>query len=298
MTDWNDIRYLVSVAETGSTLAASRALRVSQTTVARRLHALEQATGLTLFDRHQGGYRITADGAALLAEARAVTAAANAFDSAVATRARQSSGVVRLTTEDIFAHTLLAPMLVELRALHPGIVIELDISSELRDLGAGGADIALRGTYTLPPAGVVGRRICADEWSLYCSRGYAARHGIPSSKAELKGHAIVAGGGGSVWKAYQAFLRHHGLEENVAVHQPTSGGLLSSIRDGLGIGVLPNLVAENDESLIRCLPTRGNADHDIWLLTHERVRHSLPVRTAIDFFYERLAAAAKASGLH
>ncbi|HMN52648.1 MAG TPA: LysR family transcriptional regulator [Sphingopyxis sp.] len=45
MFDWNDLRYFLAVAESGSTLAAARALRVSQTTVARRIAALEAAKG-------------------------------------------------------------------------------------------------------------------------------------------------------------------------------------------------------------------------------------------------------------
>ena len=59
MFDWNDLRAFLAVAETGSTLAAGRRLRVSQTTVARRVTALEQALGLTLFDRRQAGYVLT-----------------------------------------------------------------------------------------------------------------------------------------------------------------------------------------------------------------------------------------------
>ena len=51
MLDWNDIRYFLAVARQGSTLSAARALRVSQTTVARRITALEEALGVTLFDK-------------------------------------------------------------------------------------------------------------------------------------------------------------------------------------------------------------------------------------------------------
>jgi DNA-binding transcriptional LysR family regulator len=297
MIDWNDIRYLVAVADLGSTLAASRLLRVSQTTVARRLHALEDAAGISLFDRNQGGYRLTPEGEALLGEARAMTAAGENFEQAVASRARSLSGTVRLTTEDIFAHTLLGPILVDLRAAHPDIVVELDITSDIRDLGAGEADIAIRSTKKDPPAGVVGRRICRDDWTLYCSRTYADKHGVPDTKEDLRNHAIVAGGGGSLWRAYQAYLKSLDLEDRVAIHQPTSGGLLSSVRAGLGIGVLPCLIAEGDPDLIQCLPPRRNESHDLWLMTHERVRHSPPVRAAIDFIYARLMQQVNRLGL-
>ncbi len=46
MLDWNDLRYFLSVARKGSTLAAGRELRVSQTTVARRIAALEAGARL------------------------------------------------------------------------------------------------------------------------------------------------------------------------------------------------------------------------------------------------------------
>ena len=44
--DWNDLRYFLAVARTGSTLAAGKAMRVSHTTAARRLAALETALGV------------------------------------------------------------------------------------------------------------------------------------------------------------------------------------------------------------------------------------------------------------
>jgi len=49
--DWNDLRYFLAVARTGSTLAAGKAMRVSHTTAARRLAALEAALGVSLFER-------------------------------------------------------------------------------------------------------------------------------------------------------------------------------------------------------------------------------------------------------
>ena len=288
MLDWNDLRYFLSVADHGSTLAAGRALRISQTTVARRIAALEQAIGFPLFDRRQAGYALTPAGDALLDRARAVEHAASGFGEAAAAQARDVTGTVRLTTEEIFANTLLGPMLRELHDLHPGIVIELDTAREIRDLGAGEADIALRSTESEQQAGVVGRRLCIDDWTLYCSRDYAARHGVPKTVEELKSHALVGGGGGNLWRAYEAWIHELGLDEQVAMHHGTSTGLLSAVRSGFGIAVLPCIVADDDPDLIRCLPPRRGHGRVMWLLTHDRVRHSPRVRTVIDFLYERL----------
>ncbi len=288
MFDWNDLRYLLAVARSGSTLSAARSLRVSQTTVARRIAALEQALGATLFERRAAGYLLTEAGEALLDQACSVELAATGFADAAASLARDASGTVRLTTEEIFAHSLLGPMLRDLHDLHPDIVIDLDTTLDIRDLGSGEADIALRSTHLEQPAGVVGRRLCVDDWVLYCSRDYAAQHGIPKSVGELKNHALIGGGGGSVWRAYEAWIHELGLDDQVAMHHATSTGLLSAVRSGVGIAVLPCIVADSDPDLIRCLPPRRGHGRMMWLVTHDRVRHAPRVRLVVDFLYERL----------
>ena len=288
MIDWNDLRFFLGVAEEGSTLAAGRALHVSQTTVARRIAALEESIGVPLFDRRQAGYALTPAGEALLDQARAVEAAASGFGEAAAAQGRDLAGAVRLTTEEIFANTLLGPWLRELHELHPEIRIELDTGRTIRDLGAGEADIALRSTSKPAPVGVVGRRLCVDDWTLYCSRDYAARHGVPKTKEELKSHALVGGGGGNLERAYSAWIHELGLDGQVAIHHGTSTGLLSAVRSGFGIAVLPCIVADSEPDLIRCLPPRRDHGRTMWLLTHDRVRHAPRVRVVIDFLYERL----------
>jgi DNA-binding transcriptional LysR family regulator len=286
--DWNDLRYFLSVADHGSTLAAGRALRVSQTTVARRVAALEDALGLTLFEKRQAGYVLTPAGEGLVDRARQVETATEGFAEASAALARDTSGVVRITTQEIFANTLLASMLRELHELHPEIVIEIDTQQESLDLGAGEADIALRSTASQQPAGVVGRSLCIDDWTLYCSRDYADRHGVPRTREELARHSIIGGGGGKLWLHYEAWLRSLGLENQVAMHHSSSSGLLSAVRSGFGIAVLPCVIADADPDLVRCIPPRDDHHRQIWLLTHERVRHTPRVRLVIDFLYERL----------
>lgn len=289
MFDWNDLRYFVAVADRGSTLKAGKALRVSQTTVARRLAALEDALGLALFERKTAGYALTPDGESLLRHARQVAASIDQFTQAADSRGRDLSGTVRITSEDVYALTLISPLLRELHDLHPEIMIDLDPSQTMRDLGAGEADIALRSTSSDQPAGLVGRSLGRDDWTLYCSREYAERHGVPETIHDLKKHAIVGGGGGNLWRHYQAWLHQLGLEDQVAMHHASSAGLLTAVRSGFGIAVLPCIVADADPDLIRCIPPREDHRRLMWLLTHERVRHTPRVRVVIDFLYDRLS---------
>ena len=157
MLDWNDLRHFLAVARTGSTLAAGKALRVSQTTAARRVAALERELGLTLFERRAAGYRLTPAGEALVERAEAMEVAAAAFSDGAASQSREASGTVKLTVDEIYAVTLLAPLLRDLHDAHPGIRIELDTTEVKRDLAAGEADVALRMADRPTGAGLVGR---------------------------------------------------------------------------------------------------------------------------------------------
>jgi DNA-binding transcriptional LysR family regulator len=289
MLDWNDLRYFLAVARDGSTLAAARTLRTSQTTVARRIAALERALGFPLFEKRQAGYALTPAGEQLLDHAARVEASARAFTEAASANAREVSGTVRITSEDIYGTGLLSPLLRELHELHPEIMIDLDMGQEMRDLGNGEADIALRSSSKHQPSGLVGRQLGKDDWTLYCSRAYAELHGAPASVEDLRNHAIVGGGGGNLWRHYQAWLKELGLEEQVAMHHANSTGLLSAVRSGFGVAVLPCIVADADPELLRCIPPRPDHGRILWLLTHERVRHTPRVRAVIDFLYDRLS---------
>lgn len=288
MLDWNDLRFFLGVAREGSTLAAGRSLRTSQTTVARRIAALERALGVPLFEKRQAGYALTPAGEELLPLAERVELEAQRFADAAGARNRQLAGTVRITTEEVYAIILLAPYLLELHEKYPEILIEVDTSQAVRDLGAGEADIALRSTVGEQPAGIVGRTICIDDWALYCSKAYAARNGVPTTVKQLKKHPFVGGGGGNLWRHYEAWLKTLGLQDQVAVHHATSAGLLSGVRSGFGIAVLPCIAADADPDLVRCLAPRAGHGRTLWLLTHERVRHTPRVRAVIDFLYERL----------
>jgi len=288
MLDWNDLRYFLAVARTGSTLAAGRSLRVSQTTAARRVAALEVAAGVTLFERRQAGYVLTAVGEALMEHAEAVEAAAHRFAEHAGSHGREASGTVRLTLQEIHAVTIMAPILRDMREAHPAIRIELDTTEKVRDLEAGEADIALRCVGRPSGSGLVGRRVADEPWTVYCSRDYAARHGTPRRPRDMIGHTIVGGGGEGVWRIYRSWLEQHGLVDAVAIHHDSPTGLLSAVRSGMGLATLPCFVADADPDLIRCMPIPRDVERGVWLLTHERLRNIARVRVVLDFLAERL----------
>jgi DNA-binding transcriptional LysR family regulator len=112
---------------------------------------------------------------------------------------------------------------------------------------------------------------------------------VPESLQDLREHALVGGGGGHLWREYQAFLQHLGLEDRVTMHHDSANGLLSAVRAGVGIAVLPCIIADPDPDFIRCLAPRTGHGRVLWLVTHERVRRVPRVRAVIDFLYDGLS---------
>ena len=112
---------------------------------------------------------------------------------------------------------------------------------------------------------------------------------VPATRDELKKPAFIGGGGGGLWKAYSAWLHDLGLEERVVMHHGSATGMLSAIRSGLGIAVLPTILGDSDPDLVRCIPPKAHHMRSLWLLTHDRVRHTPRVRAVIDFLYGRLS---------
>jgi DNA-binding transcriptional LysR family regulator len=182
----DDLRFFLAVARTGSTLAGAKALKVSQTTAARRVAALEEALGLQLFERRQAGYVLTPRARRWWRRRRKWS------EPRGLSRGRGGAGArgerdVRLTTVEVYATTLLPPLLKALREAHPRIRIELDTTEVPRDLAAGEADVALRGGAPVNAPGLVGRRIAPDPWTLYCSRAYADATACPPRPTNLRG---------------------------------------------------------------------------------------------------------------
>ncbi len=97
MFEWSDLRYFLAVARHGSTLAAGRARRTSQSTVQRRLAELERRLGRELVKRHTTGYRLTEFGQQMLPFAERVEHAIQTFEQQKATIERGDIGVIRLT---------------------------------------------------------------------------------------------------------------------------------------------------------------------------------------------------------
>ncbi|MCB2117061.1 MAG: LysR family transcriptional regulator [Rhodobacteraceae bacterium] len=148
--NWDDLRFVLAVAEEGSVNAASRRLGVNHATVLRRVAAYEDATGVPLFDRTARGYVVPGERREIIEAAREVERAVLAVARRLRGAQAPLSGDVRITSTDSLCVTFLPVVLERMRQQAPGLTIELMCSNAHLDLGRTHADITVRPADRLP----------------------------------------------------------------------------------------------------------------------------------------------------
>jgi len=284
--NYDDLRFMLAVAETGSTLSAAEILDVSQSTVSRRIAGFEEDLGVELFDKRRTGYVLTDVGSALVGPAEAVRNAMATFCSALEIASREVSG---FTTSEVLANFLLPSLLSRLEATHPKVVLDVVTTDHRLDLESGDADIALRAGSRPTDESLVGLRIADDVWGLYCSRDYAEKNGVPREIGDLAAHSLIATDPHTRDHPAAAWLRKNFPDSSIAVRQNTLSATLASIRGGVGIGLFSEFLAAGDDNLVYCFRPPMPPAAEIWLLTHERLRHAPRIRAVMDIAKALLA---------
>lgn len=289
--NWDDLRYFLAVAAGGSLSAAARALRVNPATVSRHVDALEARFGVRLFDRRQDGYTLTEAGEKLAVRARAIETEmfglARAFDA----EDKGLAGTVTVTSTESLTGPFLIRALPRLRQTHPGI--RLQIVNEYRSLNLSRreADVAIR--LARPEQGdLVMRRIGTMGFGLFAADEYLEQYGRPNAPADLAQHAVVDWLDGFPENAPVSWLRGHMAGQPAAFATNPASARLAAAKAGIGIALVPCMVAEGVAGIRRILPEVEIPGVDLWLLVHRDLSKLARIRAVLDFIHERAHAEA------
>ena len=283
--DWNDLRYFLGVARSGSLTQTSADLRVSQSTVSRRISEFEDSLGMTLFARHQTGYFLTDEGREVLKHAELVEDSVMALERGAAGLDKTPTGGVRLATSENLAADLIIPALPAFRERYPGICLEIITSTVAVELGRREADIALR--VVRPTRGNLKvRRVGHMTYSVYGSRKYIDTHPVVEGEPMGGRHFITWDESHSNLPAAAWLAREHpGCRIALATTSlPTQ---IAAVRAGLGLAVIPDFLTVNDD-FIRVIPSDQMFSNEVWLVTHADLIASARIRAVSDFLADQV----------
>ena len=285
--DWDDVRHFLAVARDGQILGAARRLGIRQAKLSRRIAALEAALGQRLLDRTTRGSALTEQGRALFAAAERVEADLLTVAAELA-GPEDVTGTVRIGTPDGFGAAFLAPRLGALRAVNPGLRVQLVPVPRSFSLSEREADVAIM--VGRPDKGRLRvRRLTDYTLGVYASRGYLARRGTPASPADLRAHDLVGYVEDLMQTPELAYATEVQRDWRATVEIATAVGQLAAVRSGAGIGVLHDFMAASLPDLVLLFPDLRIL-RTYWSVWHENRRADRPVQAVVAF----LDAAARA----
>jgi DNA-binding transcriptional LysR family regulator len=281
--NWDDLRFVLALRRAGSLSAAARSLKVESSTVSRRLSSIEDALGVQLAARLPDGLQLNEPGNTVADLAEGIDGRIDELTRRIGGEDQRPEGLVRLATTESMARFLM-PGLVPLRQAHPKIQVQLVVSSAALDLMRREADVALR-LFREKTGTLVARKIGDVGWSLYASPAYVERAGLEvgahNAAGALAGQSVIGYAGAAARSAGGLWLADHTRPEDVVLTGESVLSVLSAVRAGIGVSVLPCFAAQGDATLAR-LTSTVIARAEAFLVIPPDHRNTVRVRLVMD----------------
>ena len=274
ITDWQDLRHFLAVAETGTLSGAAKRLGVDHGTVSRRISRLEGDLGVKLVHKLPRRCVLTPEGEDIARLGRATADAAMAIEMRARGGSGRLQGVVRLSAPPALANHFLAPRLLGFREEQPQLQIELQPDHTMAALDRSEADLALR-LVRPREAGAITRKLGIMTSGLFASPELLQR--APED------WAFIGFGEALDHVPQQRWLRSFLQGRPIALRLDDLTGQQEAARSGLGAAVLPDFLARDDARLIRVPLRTDPPSREIWLMVYPDLRRSAAVRAVMDF---------------
>ena len=283
--EWSDVRIVLAIARAGTLGGAARTLQTSHPTVGRRLRALEQAIGHTLFQRTADGLILTDEGHAIIALAEQMEEGAVAMERRLAGRTQKLEGSLRISSADWFGAYVLPPILGSFSNAYPNVEVEILTGTRLFNLAQREADVAFR-IVPFDTADVVQRRLCRLEYGAYIADESADPKYGDGTGFRLITHDTSTGHFPDIAWLIESFPNATPvLRSN---NRNVQGRMC---KQGVGIAVLPRVVGNQIAGIRRLvLPTPPPA-RDIWMGYHRDLRRLQRLRAFVSTVSDHLVNA-------
>jgi DNA-binding transcriptional LysR family regulator len=246
------LKKFVVVAEELSFTRASRRLHVVQSGVSSAIQGLERELGAPLFDRDRHRVALTDAGLALLPEARATLAAAQAAQDAVAQARAGLRGTLTVGTMVSIGTVDVAGLLGRFHTTHPGVSVHLrhapgGSAGLAAQVIAGELDLALVALPGQAPAGLRLQPLTEEPLLLIAATWHplAGRREVTLAQLADEDFVDFPPGWGNRTVADRAFAAA-GLDRRVPFEVTEFTSAAGLVRNGLGIAFIPQSAAGLD----------------------------------------------------
>lgn len=284
----NDMALFVEVVKAKGFRSAGEAIGIPNSTLSRRISALEKAIGLRLLHRTTRKIELTEAGQVYFERCKRIVDEARLAHEQLGEMLAQPSGVLRASFPVDFAVTYLAPLIAEFAGLYPGINFDFDLTARRVDLVSEPYDVAIR-MGEPESSQLIARTLASFTPYLYASPGYLAQSGEPGKPADLERHQCLG-----ILKADSWTLHDGKLSDTVSVGGRFTLNNVGMIRRlatlDMGIILMPEEVVADELAsgkLRRIMPEWYGTPTPVYAITETRL---LPAKTQrfIEFLRDRL----------
>jgi DNA-binding transcriptional LysR family regulator len=251
----------VAVAEEHNFTRAAARLYVAQSGLSATIRSLERELQAPLFARTTRRVEVTAAGEALLGEARRTLASARAAAEAVAAVEGLRRGTLTLGIMQAGLLFDLPGLLAKYRSAYPGIELKLRhaSSAELgRLLGEHIADVVFRSGSAEASPGVVSIPLAQSPLVVVCSPEDVLAGNAVVDLRDLGDAALVGfPAGWGIRTLSDLAFRSRGVEPHSAFEVNDTQTVLDLVEFGLGVALLPEVIAATRKGRLRQIPIRG-----------------------------------------
>ena len=283
--NWDNLRYVLMVANKGSIAAAAKELEVNRSTVLRRINVFQENLKCRIFERGDLGYVLTPEAEKMINAAREVENTLFNMQRQIAGHELKLEGELRVTTTDSFVLSMLAPHLATFRQKHPYIVVDLLATNSILDLNRRDADIAIRPTRQ-PEANLVGRRLCDIEFGVYAAPEFLdgmAEDDIFSERWIGFADSLLSTPVGS-W--FDGTIP----AGNICLRCDSFVGVRMVAEAGMGLALLPGFLGDASQTLVKLEAPTRELTTGLWILTHPDLARSARVNAFIEHFSAALGS--------
>ena len=284
--NWDDMRFFLSVCRIRSFVGAAAELKVTHSTVARRISALEASLQTQLFQRTEKGCQVTPAGEALLPYAERLESTVIHLEEHVSGKDNQLSGCVRIGTPDGIGNCYLAARLSRFQDRHPALEVELIPVPMYYSLSKREIDILI--TVKRPAKGnFIARKLTGYKLGLFATGEYLSTHPDIKNREDLRGHRFIGYIDDLLFDQDLNFLDEFHPGMNSRFRTSTVIAQMNAVLAGSGIGVIPYFMAHGKDHLVPVLPGL-NIERGYWLQVNPDSQQIARVRTTIDFVVRRI----------
>jgi DNA-binding transcriptional LysR family regulator len=278
LVSWDDYRTVLAVSLARSLGGAAEMLGVNQSTVFRRLGAMEERLGARLFERSRTGYSLTTAGEEMVKLAEKMADEIVDFERRLTGHDLRPQGELRVATNDTLVIHLLTPIFASFRTLYPGITLDVVVGNQALNLSKRDADVAIRATGD-PPETLVGRKLAAIHWAIYGAKSLGLTELDP---VDYRSHSWIGLGDNLSGLKPGRWMAQNVGEDRIGWKINTVLGLSEAVAEGAGLGLLPCFIAQTFPNLVPLSGIMADFSSHIWLLTHPDLRNTARVRAFMD----------------